>query len=58
MRRAARFALWSSAGALVYAQAGYPLLLAALDRIRRRAPEPPLPARGATTTNAPPTRPR
>ena len=34
MRRAARVALWASAGALVYAQAGYPLLLAALARLR------------------------
>jgi glycosyltransferase involved in cell wall biosynthesis len=38
MRRAARVALWASAGALVYAQAGYPLLLAALDRVRARRP--------------------
>jgi hypothetical protein len=37
MRRAARLAFWSSAGALVYAQAGYPLLLAALARLRRCA---------------------
>src|SRR3954471_19258150 len=34
MRRGARFALWGSAGALVYAQIGYPLVLAALDRLR------------------------
>jgi len=35
VRRAARLAFWSSAGALVYAQAGYPLLLAGLARVRR-----------------------
>ena len=34
MTRAAKFAFWCSAGALVYAQAGYPLLLAALARLR------------------------
>jgi hypothetical protein len=34
MRRAARIAFWASACALVYAQAGYPLLLAALARRR------------------------
>src|SRR3954453_10929593 len=34
MRRGARFALWGSAGALVYAQIGYPLVPAALDRLR------------------------
>jgi Glycosyltransferase like family 2 len=33
--RAARLAFWGSAGALVYAQAGYPLLLAGLARARR-----------------------
>jgi Glycosyltransferase like family 2 len=45
MRRAAKVALWGSAGALVYAQAGYPLLLAVLAR--RRAPaEPPPPRPG------------
>jgi Glycosyltransferase like family 2 len=54
MTRAARFALWSSAGALVYAQVGYPLLLAALDRVRRRRPDPPPPERGEPTTNEPP----
>jgi hypothetical protein len=42
MKRAARVALWGSAGALVYAQAGYPLLLAALDRLRRAPDNPPL----------------
>jgi hypothetical protein len=37
--RAAKLAFWGSAGALVYAQAGYPLLLAALARRRAaRAP--------------------
>jgi len=36
MRRVARFALWASFGALVYAQAGYPLLLAAIARVRGR----------------------
>jgi len=38
VRRAARLAFWSSAGALVYAQAGYPLLLAGLARVRRGRP--------------------
>jgi hypothetical protein len=42
MRRATKVAFWASAGALVYAQAGYPLLLAALDRRRGRGvPDPP-----------------
>jgi glycosyl transferase family 2 len=41
MRRAAKVALWGSAGALVYAQAGYPLLLAALARARPPAEPPP-----------------
>jgi len=41
MRRAAKVALWGSAGALVYAQAGYPLLLAALARRRAPAASPP-----------------
>jgi len=36
MRRAAKAAFWLSAGALVYGQAGYPLLLGALDRVRGR----------------------
>jgi hypothetical protein len=47
MRRAAKLAFWSSAGALVYAQVGYPVLLAALARVRgagrppgRPGPEP------------------
>jgi glycosyl transferase family 2 len=38
VRRAARLAFWGSAGALVYAQAGYPLLLAGLARVRRGRP--------------------
>jgi hypothetical protein len=37
MRRGARTAFWASSAALVYAQAGYPLLLAALHAVRRRA---------------------
>ncbi len=37
MRRAL---LWLGAGALIYAQAGYPLLLAALAAVRRRRPAP------------------
>ena len=36
MRRLASFAFWGSIGALVYAQAGYPLLLAAIARVRGR----------------------
>ncbi len=43
-----RAVFWASAGALVYAQLGYPLLLAALARLRGRreapAPAPPAPA--------------
>jgi glycosyltransferase involved in cell wall biosynthesis len=35
-----RAVFWASAGALVYAQLGYPLLLAALARVRGR-PQPP-----------------
>jgi hypothetical protein len=31
-----RTVFWASAGALAYAQVGYPLLLAGLDRVRRR----------------------
>jgi len=41
MRRALRVALWGSAGALVFAQAGYPLVLAALDRMRGGPGDPP-----------------
>jgi Glycosyltransferase like family 2 len=45
MRRAANFAFWASAGALAYAQVGYPVLLAALARLRGAAdPPPPRPA--------------
>jgi len=36
MRRLAVAAFWGSLGALVYAQAGYPLLLAAIARVRGR----------------------
>jgi cellulose synthase/poly-beta-1,6-N-acetylglucosamine synthase-like glycosyltransferase len=55
MRRAARLALWGSAGALVYAQAGYPLLLAALDQVRAARgpgddPPPRAPVAGAEPT--------
>jgi cellulose synthase/poly-beta-1,6-N-acetylglucosamine synthase-like glycosyltransferase len=32
--------LWASLGLIVYAHAGYPLLLAALVRLRRRRPDP------------------
>src|SRR3954462_3779493 len=39
-----KVAFWLSAGLLVYAQAGYGLLLAALSRLRRRAPSAPSPA--------------
>jgi hypothetical protein len=39
--RALRVAFWGGAGLLVYAQAGYPLLLEAAERLRGpRAPEP------------------
>jgi hypothetical protein len=44
MRRAAKLAFWGSAGALVYAQAGYPLLLAALARLRGGEEPAPRPA--------------
>ncbi|MEA2383389.1 MAG: hypothetical protein QOH72_3360 [Solirubrobacteraceae bacterium] len=47
MRRAAKIAFRASAGALVYAQAGYPLLLAALARWRGRGAPEPLPPPGA-----------
>jgi Glycosyl transferase family 2 len=51
MRRALRLALWSSAGALVYAQAGYPVVLATLVRLRAARgagydPPPRAPAAG------------
>ena len=36
MRRPAAFAFWGSLGALAYAQAGYPLLLATIARVRGR----------------------
>ena len=36
MRRLASLAFWGSLAALVYAQAGYPLLLAAIARVRGR----------------------
>ena len=44
--RARKAIFWGTAGLLVYAQVGYPLLLAAADRLRGpRAPEPgPVPA--------------
>jgi len=35
-----KVAFWTSAGLLVYTQAGYPLVLAALDRLRARRPAP------------------
>jgi cellulose synthase/poly-beta-1,6-N-acetylglucosamine synthase-like glycosyltransferase len=41
--RAAKIAFWGAAGLLVYAQAGYPLLLEGLARRRRRASAPPSP---------------
>jgi hypothetical protein len=41
MRRGLRAALWGSAGALVYAQIGYPLVLAALDRLREAPDDAP-----------------
>jgi glycosyl transferase family 2 len=45
VRRAAKLAFWGSAGALVYAQGGYPLLLAGIARLRGPgATEPPRPA--------------
>ncbi len=44
MTRAAKVVFWAAGGALVYAQAGYPLLLAALARGRGARDEPAVPA--------------
>ncbi|HUR87349.1 MAG TPA: glycosyltransferase [Solirubrobacteraceae bacterium] len=41
---------WACAGLLVYAQLGYPLLLAALARLRRRGTSPALPAQPPTVS--------
>jgi cellulose synthase/poly-beta-1,6-N-acetylglucosamine synthase-like glycosyltransferase len=46
VRATAKAVFWGSAGLLAYAQAGYPLLLAALARSRRAEPAPPAPAGG------------
>jgi Glycosyl transferase family 2 len=43
MTRAAKVVFWAAGGALVYAQAGYPLLLAALARGRGARDEPAVP---------------
>jgi glycosyltransferase involved in cell wall biosynthesis len=43
VRTASRVAFWSAAGLIAYAQAGYPLLLAALARGRGGAAAPPVP---------------
>jgi hypothetical protein len=51
MRRAARLAFWGSTAALVYAQAGYPVLLAGLAAARRRRAGS---GGGAATTATPP----
>ena len=40
---AVKLVFWASAGLIVYAQAGYPALLAAIARARGRAPAPPPP---------------
>jgi hypothetical protein len=52
MKRALRVALWGSAGALVYAQIGYPLVLAALGRLRQAPDDAPprAPAAGEEPT--------
>ena len=64
MRRLASLAFWGSLAALVYAQAGYPLLLAAIARVRgRRAadggagmrPEPGTPPSRSSRSSSPPT---
>jgi hypothetical protein len=47
MTRAAKVVFWAAGGALVYAQAGYPLLLAALARGRGARDEPAAPAGAA-----------
>jgi Glycosyl transferase family 2 len=44
MTRAAKVVFWAAGGALVYAQVGYPLLLAALARGRGARDEPAAPA--------------
>jgi hypothetical protein len=49
VRRVAWTAFWGSLGALVYAQAGYPLLLAALARLRGRSAHKPRPRAAAAT---------
>jgi hypothetical protein len=57
MRRAAKLAFWGSSAALVYAQAGYPLLLAGLAAVRRGRPEPAssgAPGAGARPSGAEP----
>jgi hypothetical protein len=41
---ALRIAFWASAGLLAYTHAGYPLALAAVDRVRGRRAPPPEPA--------------
>jgi hypothetical protein len=41
VRRAVRSAFWGSLAALVYAQLGYPLLLAVLARLRGDGGVPP-----------------
>ncbi|TML28090.1 MAG: glycosyltransferase [Actinobacteria bacterium] len=41
MRTGVEIAFWVAAGLLVYAQAGYPLLLAALDRVAGHRPRAP-----------------
>jgi hypothetical protein len=49
--RIGRTVFWASAGALAYAQLGYPLLLAGLDRVRRRpAPAPAADAAGPSVS--------
>jgi len=54
MRRLATFAFWGSLGALVYAQAGYPLLLAAIARARGRRGADGAPLRPEPGTTAEP----
>ena len=54
MRRLASAAFWGSLGALVYAQAGYPLVLAAIARVRgRRGGDGPAPRPAPDATAEP-----
>jgi hypothetical protein len=53
VRRVVRTAFWGSLGAIVYAQAGYPLLLATLARLRSGADDGPPGARPGASASPP-----